>query len=71
MIENLKTPSELLELFPDCGYNPREIGYLLMLGIVRGIKTAYSCLIDTVSFSELLEFKKRYGQKKAVLIDKM
>ena len=70
MIENLKTPSELILLFPNCGYNPREIGYLLMLGIVRGKKTAYSCLIDSHSFEELLLFKSCYGQEKALLNDK-
>lgn len=67
MIENLKTPKELLELFPDCEYNNREIGYLLMLGLVKGIKTAYSCLIDIDSFEQLLLFKEEYGQKKAIL----
>lgn len=67
MIENLKTPKELLEMFPECGYNNREIGYLLMLGIVKGKKTRFSCLIDFESFEALLEFKASYGQKKAIL----
>lgn len=67
MIENLKTPSELLELYPDCDYIQREIGYLLMLGLVKGKKTRSSCLICSVSFGELLEYKAMNGQKKAVL----
>lgn len=67
MIENLRTPKELLDMFPNCGYNNREIGYLLMLGVVKGKKTKFSCLIDFESFQELLLFIEKNGQKKAVL----
>jgi hypothetical protein len=61
---NLKTPTELIELFPDCQYNPREIGYLLMLGLVQGFKTSNSCLISVTSFNNLLEYKQQFGRDK-------
>jgi len=57
MIENLKTPSELIELFPDCDLNCREIGYLLMMKMVSGIKTRTSCLVTIESFESALELR--------------
>ena len=62
MNEEIKTPTELLELFPDCGYNAREIGYLLMLGLVDGVKVSSGCLITVSSFSNLLAFREVYGR---------
>lgn len=64
IIEELKTPTELLELFPLCEYNHREVGYLLLLGLVDGVKTKYGCLITVTSFEELLNFKRVYGRSK-------
>jgi hypothetical protein len=62
--KELKTPSELLEMFPACEYNAREIGYLLMLGLVDGVKIRYGCLISVSSFENLLKFKSVYGRSK-------
>ena len=65
MYENeLKTPTELLALFPSCGYNVREIGYLLMLGLVDGVKVRDGCRISITSFETLLEYKKVFGRQK-------
>jgi hypothetical protein len=63
----LKTPSELLELFPECEWNVREIGYLLMLGVVQGVKLPRTCLISVTSFATLLDYKKQFGRDKFIL----
>lgn len=63
----LKTPTELIEQFPDCGWNNREIGFLLMLGILQGVKLPRTCLISVTSFATLLDYKKQFGRDKFVL----
>jgi hypothetical protein len=63
-MQNLKTPTELLDMFPECGYKPHEIGYLLMLGLVQGFKVTNGCLISVTSFSMLLDYKKQFGRDK-------
>ena len=46
----LKTPSQLIAMYPECGWTPQQIGYLLMLGMVRGLKVPDTCLIYVTSF---------------------
>ena len=55
--KELKTPTELIELYPDCEWTPQQIGYLLMLGMVRGVKVPQTCLISVTSFEAALLHK--------------
>lgn len=55
---DLKRPTELIEMYPNCEWTPQQIGYLLMLGMVRGVKTPQTCLIYVTSFEAAL-FHKR------------
>jgi len=57
-LENLLTPTDLLKEFPECGYNARELGYMLMLKLLRGVKGQYATYIDKESFEQLLQYAK-------------
>ena len=60
-LTHFKTPSELIEIYPECGWNPRQIGYLLMLGMVEGKKIPNSCLISVTSFEAAMLHKAHFG----------
>jgi hypothetical protein len=57
----LLRPTEILENYPQVAevWNRRELGYLLMLGIVRGRKFRHTCEILVTDVLELLELKKQ------------
>lgn len=53
----LKTPTQLIEMYPNCGWTPQQIGYLLMLGMVKGLKVPATCLIYVTSFEAAMLHK--------------
>lgn len=61
-INNMKTPSELIELYPECGMTPQYIGYLLMMNFVDGIKVVNGCVICKESFEKLLKFREKRNE---------
>ena len=54
----LISPKLLLEKYPNCGLNTREIGYLVSCGAIAGIRLEgrYSCDVLESSFLSYLKY---------------
>lgn len=54
-------PAEIIEAYPQIAehWTGRELGYMLMLGLVRGKKHARTCEIFVDDILQLLELKKQ------------
>lgn len=57
----LLTPQELLDKYPDCGLNTRQIGMAVFCGAIAGVKNrgARSHSILETSFLKYIEYKKQ------------
>lgn len=63
-MKDYMTPTEIIAAHPNCGYNAREIGYMLMLKLLEGRKVGNSCVVSVTSFLSILEYKKENGLTK-------
>lgn len=55
-----KTPKELIEMFPNCGLNSVQIGYLHWCKALRGDKYGTQTVIEVESFENFLQYQKKY-----------
>ena len=58
-VDELYTPSELINIFPECGMSTRQIGFAYFTGTVAGIKYLES-------FAELLQIRKNVPKLKII-----
>ena len=67
-VDELYTPCELIDIFPNCEMSARQIGFAYFTGTVAGIKPSSSqtCLIYLESFAELLQIRKNVPKLKII-----
>lgn len=58
--QSLKTPTEIVKMFPGCGLTVEDIGRLIRMGVELGIplkKTSGGCLVCVEMFEKFLEMR--------------
>lgn len=55
---DLKKPKEIMKLFPDLPWDNWDLGRLLSMGLLKGIKLDRGCLLDINSVKELVKYHK-------------
>ena len=60
-LKDMLTPTEIINTYPEYNYNARELGYMLMCGLVVGHKGKYQTWICVKSFKKLMDFREANG----------